>query len=221
MAFKDVRRQKFLSEKQYKNYDEWLQQTIGSAREKLQVGGLISAAEQSFSWGVASDSFKLLILKYTAGASLSELSAKVPEMIQAFDEFIPIDKPAIPNEAYTLDIPQLEAYVYVMWLLCLCQILGHPECIPRIISWLDRRPDQNRSIDGLFENIVDKLTGQRQPCERVLLHPVYVPLARATLPDATDRAALVKEFVENWYKNMKPCYWYGTHTDGEDGTYFG
>ena len=52
------------------------------------------------------------------------------------------------------------------------------------------------------------------------MHPLpYRPLGRATVYAPEERPALVKEFVETWYKHMKPCYWYGTHTEGT--SYFG
>lgn len=221
MAYQDERRQKILDETHCKEFEEDLQSRIDDSAKILWEKNLHPAAKRSFAWGIASESLDLLLLRYTAGRSLTELREQLPAVIKAFDVFIPLDNP--PSfEAHTLEITQLEAYVYVMWLLALCRLLGHEELIPTVIAWLDRNAEFNRGRDGLFESVVEKLTGTRHPTERVLLHPeAYRPLAKATLPDATDRPALVKEFVENWYKQMDECYWHDTHTDAEGSSYFG
>ncbi|WP_256219432.1 PoNe immunity protein domain-containing protein [Variovorax sp. 770b2] len=181
----------------------------------------VHAARGDYAWSVATSTLELLILRYTAGYSITELSRDIPSVIEAFDAFIPFENPP-PYEAHTLTITQLEAYVYVMWLLALCRLLDHAELIPTVMSWLDKNAEFNRGRDGLFEAVVEKLTGRKEPVERVLLHPAaYRPLAKATAPDAQDRPALVKEFLNGWYKNMTDCYWHGTHTDKEGSSYFG
>ena len=56
----------------------------------------------------------------------------------------------------------------------------------------------------------------------MLLHPVpYKPLAKTTVAVLEDRPALVKEFLDGWYKGLKGCYWHDTHTDQEGSSYFG
>ena len=161
------------------------------------------------------------MLNYTAGHPIAELANQLPSVIQGFEEFIPTESPP-PNEAYTLDITQLEAYVYVMWLLALCKLLGHAELIPTVLSWLDRRAEWNRGRDAIFEQIVKKLTGDMVDAGRQALHiEAYRPLGHAILAeDPANRPALVKEFVEGWYKHMKDCYWHGTHSEGSV-SYFG
>ena len=220
MLFKNVRRQKFLDETHAKEFDEEVYERIQDFAQKITDENLVPDARSSFAWFVASDSIKLIILRYTAGYPLAELTKEVPSVISAFDTFIPYDKPR-PNVAYTLEIAQHEAYVYVMWLLALCQLLGHPNLVPVVLGWLNPHAEFSRGTDGLFEAIVEKLTGTKIPVERVLLHPEpYRPLAKATATeDPSERPALVKAFLEIWYKNMKPCNWYGTHTEGF--SYFG
>jgi hypothetical protein len=222
MAFKDVRRQKFLGEARAKEFDEDLRHSIESAREKLDLPELSERARRSFAWSVASESLERLILSYTAGRRVSDMSDALPSVISAFNRFVPCDIPR-PNEAHTLTITQHEAYVYVFWLLSLCQLLGHAELIQTVMDWIDSDADFNRGRDGLFEATVEKLTGNKVATERVLLHPAtYKPLARATVAEnPEERPALVKEFLEGWYKNMKPCYWHGTHLDKEGSHYFG
>lgn len=222
MAFKNERRQRFLAENHYQEFSGGLAETIKRREEGLTTeDSLIPKAISSFKWRIATSKLELLLLDYTAGISLFELRSQLPGVIQAFDSYIPYDNPR-PGEAHTLEITQLEAYVYVFWLLALCKLLGHDALIPTVMKWIDANAEFNRGRDGLFESVVEKLTGSKVPVERVLLHPdAYRPLAKATVAEPEERPTLVKEFVENWYKNMKPCYWYGTHTDKEGSSYFG
>jgi hypothetical protein len=222
MAFKNQRRQRFIDEAHYKDFREELQEYLNAAHESLQNPDQSLKAKRSTLWAVATHLLEILILDYTAGHPINELSEQLPAVIEAFNTFIPFDNPR-PNEAHTLEITQQEAYVYVLWLLSLCKLLGHDELIGKVMSWLNGNAEFNRGRDTIFERIVEKLTGDTQDPGRYALHPdAYRPLGRAILAeDPAERPALVKEFVENWYKNMKPCYWYGTHTDKEGSSYFG
>ncbi|MFM2465863.1 DUF1911 domain-containing protein [Paraburkholderia sp. RL17-368-BIF-A] len=181
-------------------------------------------ADSSLRWAIASKSLQLLLLNYTAGQPIEELKAQLPDLIERFDVYIqhevsPRSKNPPENVADTLEITQLDAYVYVFWLLALSRLLGHPEFIPTVIGWVDKTHKYNRGRDGLFENVVQALTGTHVEAPRVVLHAVpYRPLASATVRTPEERPALVKEFVDGWYKGMKPTYWHGAHTDG---LYFG
>ncbi|WP_261803401.1 PoNi-like cognate immunity protein [Variovorax sp. PAMC26660] len=201
--------------------DDDLTYRIGRYTPEIDNSEIVVAARSSFAWSVATSSLELLILRYTAGHPVDELVAELPAVIAAFDRYIPLDNPP-PHEAHTLTITQHEAYVYVLWLLSLCRLLGHDKLVPIIIGWLDQQAEFNRGRDGLFESIVEKLTRVNVPAERVLLHPAaYKPLAKVTVASEEDRPARMQEFLDGWYKNMKECYWHDTHKDGEGSSYFG
>jgi hypothetical protein len=223
MVFRDERRQRFLDETRYKERDADLVDRIPYFGKQIWEEGIREGARGSFAWTVASENLELLLLRYTAGRPLAELREQLPAVISAFDAFIPLDIPEHPNEAHTLEITQLEAYVFVMWLLALSRLLGHERLIPNVIGWLDRNAEFNRGRDTIFERVVEKLTGNMQDPGRYSLHiDAYRPLGRAILAeDPAERPALVKEFVENWYKHMKECYWYGIHADKDLSSYFG
>ncbi|WPH21361.1 PoNe immunity protein domain-containing protein [Variovorax paradoxus] len=80
------------------------------------------------------------------------------------------------------------------------------------------QPGPRRSVRGRRRK-AHRQEGTRRT--RAAASAAYRPLAKATAPDAQDRPALVKEFLDGWYKNMKDCYWHGTHTDKEGSSYFG
>ncbi|WP_322093109.1 PoNe immunity protein domain-containing protein [Paraburkholderia bannensis] len=223
--FNKSRRQKFLSEKDYVEEEDSYRYGIQLAFESLSSNKpKAPCADSRHRWAIASKSLQLLLLNFTAGRPLEELKARLPEVIERFNVYVthevsPRSKNPPENVADTFEITQLDAYVYVFWLLALCRLLGHPEFIPTVISWVDKTRDYNRGRDGLFENVVRMLTGTCIEAPRVVLHAVpYRPLASATVRIPKERPALVKEFVEGWYKGMKPTYWYGAHTDG---LYFG
>jgi hypothetical protein len=220
--FHERRRQKLLGQKEYTEFDEQLDMYEASHQKLLGEQDLRPGAVESEKWLVASDRLKKLILHYTAGDSLNELAKRVPPMIDAFDKHNAIETRR-PGHAWTLEITQIEAYVYVFWLLALCTLLGHRNFVPVVLSWVDKDPDFNRGRDGLFEFIVEKLTGSKYPVERVLLHAdAYRPLAKATVSPPEERPALVQAFLKDWYKHMDDCYWHGSHTDrGSASSFFG
>ena len=214
MAFKDMRRQKFLSESHANERDDDL--TFGIRRYTERVGNpeLREEARGKSAWMAATYSLDLVILRYTAGRPIESLSRELPSVIEAFDRYIPFNNPP-PSEARTLTITQIEAYVYVMWLLSLCKLLGHADLVPKVLSWLNIGREFSRGRDTLFEQVVGKLTGAMEDPGRYILHLApYAPLGKAVIAEhADDRPALVKEFLDGWYKGLKECYWHGTHTD--------
>jgi hypothetical protein len=223
--FNKFRRQKFLSEKDYLQDEDAYKYGIQLAYESLASDKLKGpGADSRNRWSIASDSLESLLLDYTAGRPIENLKVQLRVVIERFDVYVsqavsPRSKNPPENVADTFEITQLDAYVYVFWLLALCKLLGHPESIPTVMAWVDKTYKYNRGRDGLFENVVQMLTGTHVEAPRVVLHPTpYRPLASATVRAPEERAALVKEFVEGWYKGMTPTYWHGAHTDG---LYFG
>ena len=222
MTFNKLRRQRFISEGHYHEFSDDLLDTVQRSTIKLTNSSLDLRARQSFMWAIATSFFEILILKYTAGQPIETLDLDFIKTIDAFESFIN-EEVRKQGEALSLEITQLEAYVYVMWLLSLAKLLGHEEQIPRIMGWINKNAEFNRHRDGLFEYIVQKLTPETGPIERTLLHAdVYRPLAKVIVSPAEERPALVKAFLDGWYKKMKDCYWYGSHTDAVGhSSYFG
>jgi hypothetical protein len=229
MNFNKTRRQKFLSEKDYLESRRLYEIDFNDTKSILFTGyhkdtPIIPEAASSFRWDFAYDHMELLLLDYTAGRPIEEVQAQLKEVIDAFDvymanEVLPSERTPPTNEADTFNIEQLDAYVCVFWLLALCKLLRHDEFISTVMKWVNRSYRFSRGVDSLFENVVQKLTYNPARVPQEVLHPEpYQPLADAIIATAEERPALVKEFVESWYKGMKPCGWYGAHIDG---FYFG
>jgi hypothetical protein len=220
--FHERRRQKLLGQDEYARYEKRLGMYEASQKELLSETDLHPDAIQETSWLIASNRLEKLVLHYTAGDSLDQIAAQVAPVIEAFDKHNAIERRK-PGHARTLEITQLEAYVYMLWLLTLCTLLGHRDLVPVVLSWVDKDPEFNRGRDGLFEFIVEKLIGSKYPVERVLLHAdAYRALAKATVSPPEERPALVQAFLKDWYKHMDDCYWHGSHTDrGSASSFFG
>uniref|UniRef100_UPI002AC3302C PoNe immunity protein domain-containing protein n=1 Tax=Paraburkholderia bannensis TaxID=765414 RepID=UPI002AC3302C len=123
MSFSKTRRQKFLGEKDYSINEKGYNNRIRLSQEALaSTKPKAPGADSSHRWSIASDSLELLLLNYTAGKPIEELRERFPEVIKRFDTYIenevsPRKETPPRNVADTLEITQLEAYVYVLWLL--------------------------------------------------------------------------------------------------------
>ncbi|CAB3752909.1 MULTISPECIES: PoNe immunity protein domain-containing protein [Burkholderia] len=225
MNFSKQKRQIYVTEKYYVELREVYLHEFERTFDGFSPSGNVNfTGYLDFLWSLASDGLELLVLDYTAGRSIEELRDQVADVIGRFDEFtrnrISLRGRMLPgNEVDTLKISRIDVYVYIFWLLALCKLLGRDEYIPKIMGSVDRTHESNRGRDGLLEAVVLQLTARNVHAPQVLLHPVpYRSLASATVRTPEERPALVKAFVENWYKGMKGTYWHGTHVDGR---YFG
>ena len=227
MSTKKTTRQRFMNASLFSETANHFQQSIQTYKKELEQGGLTLKAEQSFLWLISLHSLELLILKFTNGGPIDSIRNEIPNLIQNFEEFIQAEakyRSSIKNKtkASTLEITQLEAYVSIIWLLALCKLTHQEDYIPRVISWLDNEPEFNRGRDVLLENIIELLLGHSVPANNVILHPKpYLPLGCATVYPADKRVELLKQFLAEWYKGMKHCYWHGSHSDKQSLTYFG
>jgi hypothetical protein len=168
---------------------------------------------------IARKDFEYLILKYTAGVPVAELTRDITRIINEFDEAIQnevlpdVDGDYVPY----LDLTYIEGYVRILWLMALSVLLGYREGAAIVVSWIDRYEDAgfpNRGRDGLFESIVKAATGHNIESERVLMHPdAFRSLAKATVVDDAEKPAFVAAYLDNWYKAMKGNYWWGFHKD--------
>ncbi|MDR5740387.1 PoNe immunity protein domain-containing protein [Caballeronia sp. LZ016] len=224
MTIQNTRRQRYLDESSFSDNSEILGVGITLALENLARKNLIPSAPSSLCWQAASNTLQIVLLDYTAGRPISDLRAQMPALIERFDTYLaqeksPRSEDPPRNVADTLEITQIDAYVYVLWLLALCKLLKHEEFASKVMNWVDKTFQYNRGRDKLFENVVQALTGKHVGGANRLFHEnPYKPLAEATDALPEDRAALVKQFVTSWYKGMKNTYWHGAHTGG---IYFG
>lgn len=221
-------RQKHRSATQLSAHADELKRAEQIYASQLRQGSLHPEAELDFLWMVALNRLEQIILDFTRGNAIESIQAEVPALIQRFERFVQFEVAhraalsASGNVASTLEMTQREAYVSIFWLLALCKLTGHEDLVPNIISWLDKDSECNRGTDILLENTIQALTGSHVKAEAVLLHPApYRPLGRATVYPEEQRASLIKQFLDEWYKGMRPCYWHGTHTEKRGASYFG
>lgn len=216
--FNRIRRQQSLDQRAFLKEDHSLQFDIALAFESLASGHPKTPnAPSANRWTVAFKSLELLLLGYTAGKPIEDLRAQLPTVIARFGSYLGQDASAsrkLPPEhvADTLEITQLDNYVYVFWLLALCKLLRHEALVPEVVRWVDQSWGVNRRRDALFENVVAELTGVRLATPPVMLHPVpYRSLDRVALVPPDERVACMKTLLDEWYDGMEPNYWHDSH----------
>ncbi|HTR06005.1 MAG TPA: PoNe immunity protein domain-containing protein, partial [Paraburkholderia sp.] len=122
MDFSKQRRQKYLTEKEYSGTKGAYERGIQKSAEALTSGRpMAPTGPSNLRWSIARHYLELLLLNYTAGQPIEELREQFPEVIKRFDVFIENDI-SKPNDPDTLEITQIDAYVYVFWLLALCKL---------------------------------------------------------------------------------------------------
>lgn len=225
---KNQSRQKLFRPANFGEAAEGAEKSIKVYQKFLTEGGLTLKAKTNFFWIISLEKIESLILKYTINFPIDSLQKDLPDVIDSFNDFINNEIEYRKSEASSqfaasaLEITQLEAYVLIFWLLAICKLCNHDSHIPIIISWLNKETAFNRGRDTLLENVIHALTQDCVPAEQLLLHPTpYRSLCRATVSPTEQRSDLVKQFLDDWYKGMKPCYWYGTHTNKKNSGFFG
>ena len=220
--FSAKRRQKLLGQTGMEAFDRELIAYEEAKQKLLLREDLRAEGAQSARWTIGSNRLERLILHYTAGEAVEDLVERLPPVVTALNEFSLHEKRK-PGHAAAFEITQVEAYVYMFWILGLSTLLGHRELVPVVLGWVNKDPEFNRGRDGLFEFVVEKLTGSRYEVDRVLLHPdPYLSLAKATVVPPEERPLQVAAFLQDWYKGMDDCYWHGAHTEkGSQSAFFG
>lgn len=116
---------------------------------------------------------------------------------------------------------RLDLYNYRDTLTLLCLILavgGKQDLIERAIKACDYG-SQDILIGKVFT-----LLGHppKTPADKLVFPKMYTPLLAVMEAVPHDRPALMKKFVEGWYKSMKPAAWHNTDgPDSGEGAYYG
>ena len=227
MTTKSTPRQQLLKTSLLSDIAKDLEQSIQTYRNELTQGGLTLKAEQSLRWLIALHHLELLILRFTSGEPVHTLRTSLPYVIEEFEAFVLAESKyhaslKASSKTRALAITQFEAYVTILWLLALCKLTCHESLISPIIGWLNVDTALNRGTDVLLENIIMKLSGDCIPANNTIVHAKpYLSIGCATVYPAEKRAGFIKQFLDEWYKGMKPCYWHGMHTEKQGDSYFG
>lgn len=227
MNFQAKRRQKFLSEENYRLALVEIPQGI----ELLRSGPAGSGASQAEGWlisyrMIASDLFNLLVLKYTGGEPLEGLCDDLERVVVAYESATRQlrDFHKDPN-VIGFRIDSFDGYCPCLGLISLCYLLRRRDLLPRIAGLLDGPDKANVAADFLIEEFLSYA-----PMDRYESHTLLVTKPFESLADAMDTAdnddALrhLQKFLKRWYKDLAGAPWYDSHkpdAQGRTGGYYG
>ena len=220
--FYNRRRDRLLNEAPYtvlvKGRNNAIRENQELITQELPALPLDDPAYVDWSWGIATSRVRLIVGRYSAGDSLSDIATDFPAVLQAVEDSV------LPHAKYKtepLHLDELDAYAYGMWLLSLAKLLRLDHLVPRVAALFDVDRKDNRGQDALYETLLAKLGLPSTPATRcyqqLKAHPL---LLDATQADSGKRAKLVAQFLDKWYPAMKGCYWHGIHTKVPQG-FFG
>lgn len=161
-------------------------------------------------------------MRYSRGDTIESMRDSVYQALQMLElmvntlQSIATEKPSTAHMYGKLD-----QYNYRDTLILLCFVLaasGKQELIGRAIKACDYG-SQDILIDKIFT-----LLGHppKTPSDKLVFPKMYTPLLAVMEAVLYERPALMKKFVEGWYKSMKPAAWYNTDgPDSGEGAYYG
>ena len=157
-----------------------------------------------------------LILRYSRGDAVAELKPLFPPIIPDWEHYLAApysDKFLIVAE----DASTLENYVLALWMVSLARIFEVDESLfGRLLKCIG-----NEGKDILLERLIAGKTAGIAKADTLVFPKIYSPLLAAIDAEAKERPRLFKAFLDNWYRNMKPTYWYENHKGPGGGGFFG
>lgn len=227
MSFQAKRRQKFLSEENYRLALDEIPQGIELLRsgragsgDSLEEGWLISYRI------IASDIFNLLVLKYTGGEALESLCDDLERVVEACEASTRQlrDFHKEPN-AIGFQIDSFDGYCPCLGLISLCYLLRRRDLLPRIAGLLDGPDNANVAADFLIEEFLSYAPMDRYESHILLATKPFESLADAMdAADNDDALRHLQKFLKRWYRDLAGAPWYDTHkpdAQGRTGGYYG
>lgn len=159
---------------------------------------------------------QMWMAQYSQGRAIEELRETFPLVVQAAEEWRRADARSVYafNFSTTLD-----NYVSALWLLSQARLLKlGPATTTRLLASIG-----NEGQDLLLEQLASALVpgGTRKAAKKLLYPKVYQSLYDAINAPSEQQAALMQEFLKNWYKRMSNTGWHDAHKGPGGGGFFG
>jgi len=219
------RRQPFITEAYYKNlvgfYDS--SESYWSMHNLEEDFPGQEASLKAFE--VKQDSLGALIIKYTAGESISELYEPLERVVRNFEVYQKAlaEYEGVPNIS-PLDLEDSPAdFEEFVQVASLCILLHRNDLLARFVHLTDAAGFN--SEDTLYEDLLRKNLAGRTDIDE-WFHPVYTKLIRSVYASSKAEASkLLNEYCCQWYESFGELQasWHDSHLsiDGDDGSYFG
>ena len=215
------RRQRFLDEAHYMAisafYDQ--QQAYWQANHMESDSPEQEAALKSRH--IQAGALSRVILTYTAGEAIEELSPQLEQLIQKYEEYQ-------KNSAIYESLPKISPLAIDDWpyqyeecvqVISLCILLHRIDLLERFVALIDNAGYAGE--DTLYEDLLAKVLPDRHDVDE-WYHDLYTPLIRAIYAeDKSEATRLLKEYCNQWYPAFAQAPWHDAHLAGEEGSYVG
>ena len=206
--------------------------SISMAEEQIKKPAGAPAYRAEYVWGLTQDHPRQTLTQYSRGDAIVALYNPFPKVLDAWElsnreaEFIEREYKPKHVRAWEFRLDYLEHYNWCFWLVGLALVLDIPDEQWQRLSAL---------IGGEGEDeLLDRIMAKRQPERRIgdkLLHKKpYARLLKVVNSKPDQQAALLKDFVDHWYLELKrpvgQRIWWYDYGDPEinpmeKGSYFG
>ncbi|ATE59553.1 PoNe immunity protein domain-containing protein [Thauera sinica] len=221
--FLERRRQPFLTERFYKT---WERETFEIARplraKRLADPALSQDVRKDSLWFQASETTRLLHLRYTAGEPIEKLRGDLDEVAEEWEAFAKAAGVIGANPAGSIfGFGYRSEYLPAVLLVGLTILLRREDLLPRI----DALCFGFHGADAIYEELVAPFVPGRGFVDTGYhAEPYTVALDAIDSDDPNERSALMKEAVESWYASNEGLPFHDTHKDIDEegyGGYFG
>ncbi|BCZ82515.1 hypothetical protein PTKU64_61900 [Paraburkholderia terrae] len=223
-------------------WDKWIsfnEEAISKVEDALTRPSGNPAYRAQFAWDLSKEYTRLILRRYCRGDAIRELPVYFDGLLHAWERSnrfaaqICLDRGLPSCRDWDFNLSNLNHYNYCFWLVGLALALDvTTEQWSRLIALIG---DEERDL--LLDRVIAKHSPQRR-IGKELLHPKpYSRLMMAVDATPDTQAALLLDFVENWYSELNrptpknsgepSCrpYWYDFGDQGkvplESGSYFG
>lgn len=198
--------------------DAFLIKRIPEMEQKLAQSNAPAPKKMAYQYSLFREMHQHLLVRYTLGADVQELHDHCERTIDAFEKYKSFANICAKSGQYIFpEFSELEDYVVSLWLISFALIFEVDAALfDRLLKCIG-----NEGRDKLFERLVATRVSGRTVATDLMFPKVYEPLYNAIDVAEPERSKLIGQFLKDWYKNMKPTYWYDCHKGPEGGGFFG
>lgn len=206
--------------------------SILMAEDQIKKPAGAPAYRAEYVWGLTKDYAELTLIQYSRGDAIGTLYNPFPKVLDAWElsnreaEFIEREYKPKHIRAWEFRLDYLEHYNWCFWLVGLALIFEIPdEQWQRLLALIGGEGE-----DMLLDRVIATRHSGRQIGRRLLHKKPYARLLAAVTAKPDQQAVLLKDFVDNWYAELKRPYnisiWWHHYGDPdssplEKGNYFG
>jgi hypothetical protein len=197
------------------DYDHSVIQEVTS---RLDSGSLSPYGQVMAANNIRSKIRNRIVMRYSRGDDLSLVRTDVDSLLAARTKMkaccdaLPSDEQHLRTQFERLSFDNYLIYLWwLSWVVCLNMGKEHTRQVLALIG--------NAGQDLLLDRIAPRLGGAQPACTGALAFPKQNDLLlQSTNAPVGAQSALVKKFLEGWYKrNKNLAAWYDTHHDDDSG----